>query len=129
MSKIEQDGFEEFVKDKLQKSWIDVSNPPWKIPKRTEWLRSRNQQLPLRWVFENRYLNSVTVIAKVRLFLIEELFDKMVGCVVHTLIDLAQGYHQMRVVKSSRPYTAFRTHKETYQWCVAHMGVAGTPGT
>ncbi|GMF40454.1 unnamed protein product [Phytophthora fragariaefolia] len=35
----------------------------------------------------------------------------------------------MIVVKSSRPYTAFRTHKETYQWCVAPMGVAGMPGT
>ncbi|OWZ03762.1 Retroelement pol Polyprotein [Phytophthora megakarya] len=66
-----------------------------------------------------RYLNSVTVIAKIPLPLIEELFDKMVGCVVYTLVDLAQGYHQMRVIKPSRPYTAFRTHKETYQWCVA----------
>ncbi|POM69884.1 Polyprotein [Phytophthora palmivora] len=53
----------------------------------------------------------------------------MVGCVIYTLIDLAQGYHPMRVVMSSRPYTAFRTHKETYQWCVAPMGVAGMPGT
>ncbi|OWZ19564.1 polyprotein [Phytophthora megakarya] len=53
----------------------------------------------------------------------------MVGRVVYPLIDLAQGYPLMRVVKFSRPYIAFRTHKETYQWCVAHMGVAGTPGT
>ncbi|GMF42343.1 unnamed protein product [Phytophthora fragariaefolia] len=70
----------------------------------------------------------MTVIAKIPLPLIEELFDQMVGCIVYTLIDLAQGYHQMIVVKSSRPYTAFRTHKETYQWCVAPMGVAGMPG-
>ncbi|OWZ17151.1 Retroelement pol Polyprotein [Phytophthora megakarya] len=105
MSKMEQDAFEEFVKDKLQKGWIEVSNSPWilnifaipkkdpvtgKMPKRAEWLRSGNQQIPLRWVFDYRYLNSVTVIAKIPLPLIEELFDKMVGCVVYTLIDLAQ---------------------------------------
>ncbi|OWY97705.1 Retroelement pol Polyprotein [Phytophthora megakarya] len=29
MSKMEQDAFEEFVKDKLQKGWIEVSNSPW----------------------------------------------------------------------------------------------------
>ncbi|KAG6613497.1 Retroelement pol Polyprotein [Phytophthora cinnamomi] len=144
MSKMEQDAFEEFVKDKLKKGWIEESNSPWvsnifaipkkdpvtgQMPKRAEWLRSGNLKIPLRWVFDYRYLNSVTVIAKIPLPLIEELFDKMVGCVIYTLIDLAQGYHQMLVVKSRRPYTAFRTHKETYQWCVAPMGVAGMPGT
>ncbi|POM76650.1 Retroelement pol Polyprotein [Phytophthora palmivora] len=78
------------------------------MPKRAEWLRSENQQIPLRWVFDYCYLNC---------------------CVIYTLIDLAQGYHQTRVVKSTRPYTAFRTHKETYQWCVTPTGVAGMPGT
>ncbi|POM69824.1 Pol protein [Phytophthora palmivora] len=135
MSKMEQDAFEEFVKDKLRKGWIEVSNSPWvsnifaipkkdpvtgRLPKRAEWLR---------WVFDYRYLSSVTVITKIPWPLIEERFDKMVGCDIYTLIDLAQGYHQMRVVKSSRQYTAFRTHKETYQWCVAPMGVAGMSGT
>ncbi|GMF42925.1 unnamed protein product [Phytophthora fragariaefolia] len=71
----------------------------------------------------------MTVIAKIPLSLIEDLIDKMIGCIVYTLIDLAQGYHQMIVVKSSRPYTAFRTDKETYQCCVAPMGVAGMSGT
>ncbi|OWZ10382.1 Retroelement pol Polyprotein [Phytophthora megakarya] len=144
MSKMEQDAFEEFVRDKFQKGWIEVSNSTWisnifaiamkdpvtgKMPKRAEWLRSGNQQIQLRWVFDYQYLNSVTVIPKIPLPLIEELFDKMVGCVVYTLINLTQGYHQKRVIKSSRPYTAFRTHKETYQWCVTAMGVAGMLGT
>lgn len=38
----------------------------------------------------------------------------MVGCRLFTTIDLAQGYHQMRVEPSSRKYTAFRTESETY---------------
>ena len=33
----------------------------------------------------------------------------------------------MVVLPSSRPYTAFRTQKETYQWCVAPMGLSGMP--
>ncbi|POM80944.1 Reverse transcriptase-rnase h-integrase [Phytophthora palmivora] len=106
MSKMEQDAFEEFVKDKLRKGWIEVSNSPW-VSNIFEWLRSGKRQIPLRWMFDYRYLNSVTVIAKIHLPLIDERFDKMVGCVIYTLIDLSQGYHQMRVVKSSRLHTAF----------------------
>lgn len=34
----------------------------------------------------------------------------------------------MVVMPSNHPYTAFRRHKETYQWCVAPMGLAGMPG-
>ncbi|GMF40453.1 unnamed protein product [Phytophthora fragariaefolia] len=65
LSKMEQDAFEEFVKAKLKKGWIEVSNSPWvsnifaipkkdpatgQIPKRAEWLRSGNTKIPLRWV-------------------------------------------------------------------------------
>ena len=85
-----------------------------KFPKRTEWLRSGNSKIPIRWVIDCRYVNSMSVVAKIPLPLIEELFDRMVGCKYFTLLDLAQGYHQMVVLPSSRPYTAFRTQKETY---------------
>ncbi|GMF28550.1 unnamed protein product [Phytophthora fragariaefolia] len=105
-SKMEQDAFEKFVKDKLKKGWIEVSNSPWvsnifaipkkdpatgQIPNRAEWLRSGNTKIPLCWVFDYRYLNSMIVIAKITLPLIEKLFDKMVGYLVYTLINLAQG--------------------------------------
>ncbi|KAF0747768.1 hypothetical protein AaE_007595, partial [Aphanomyces astaci] len=34
----------------------------------------------------------------------------------------------MLVLPHARKYTAFRTHKELLQWCVAPMGMAGMPG-
>ena len=34
----------------------------------------------------------------------------------------------MRITSKSRKYTAFQTYAETYQWCVAPMGLAGMPG-
>ncbi|KAF1324365.1 polyprotein, partial [Globisporangium splendens] len=143
LSKTEQDALEEFVRDNVKKGWIEVSNSPWisnifgvpkKDPatgmavKRAEWLRSGNTKVPIRWVIDCRYVNSQTKIPKIPLPHIEELFDQMLGATVFTVIDIAQGYHQMRVKPDSRPYTAFRSQKETYQWCVAPMGLAGMPG-
>ena len=120
-----------------------MSNYPWvsnifgipkkypvtgRLPKRSEWLRSGNSKIPIKWVIDYRYDNSMSVVATIPLPLIEELFDRMVGCKFFTLLDLAQGYHQMVILPSSRPYTAFRTQKEAYQWCVAPMGLSGMPG-
>ena len=34
----------------------------------------------------------------------------------------------MPLHSNSKKYTSFRTSNETYQWCVAPMGLAGTPG-
>uniref|UniRef100_A0AAV1URV2 Reverse transcriptase domain-containing protein n=1 Tax=Peronospora matthiolae TaxID=2874970 RepID=A0AAV1URV2_9STRA len=143
LSKTEQEALESFVTENLKKGWVEVSNSPWvsnvfgipkknhvtgQAPTRGEWLRSGNCSQPIRWVIDYRYVNSQTKIPKIPLPLIEELFDQMTGCTVYTVIDLAQGYHQMLVNEPSRQYTAFRTHKETYQWCVAPMGLAGMPG-
>ncbi|KAF1316555.1 Retroelement pol polyprotein, partial [Globisporangium splendens] len=140
LSKTEQEALDVFINENLKKGWIEVSNSPWVsnifgipkkgpgtglIPKRAEWLRSGNSAMPIRWVIDYRYVNSQT---KIPLPSIEELFDEMAGYTVFTIIDLAQGYHQMLVEKQSRQYTAFRSHKETYQWCVASMGLAGMPG-
>ena len=122
LSKTEQDALEIFIKENLKKEWIEVSISPWvsnifgipkkdpatgTIPKRAEWLRSGNHTMPIRWVIDFRYVNSQTKTPKIPLPLIEELFDKMLGCAVFTVIDLAQGYHQMRVATRSRQYTAF----------------------
>jgi hypothetical protein len=73
------------------------------------------------------YINFQTDVPNILLPRIEELFDRMVGCTIFTSVDLAQGYHQMRVASSSREYTALRTDKEIYQWCVEPMGLSGMP--
>nr|CCA25052.1 retrotransposon protein putative [Albugo laibachii Nc14] len=143
LSKTEQDALEAIVREKLRKGWIKLSNSPWfsnifgvlkkdpatnTIPKRSEWLRPCNTRIPIRWVTDYRHVNSQTRIPQIPLPLIEELFDKMKGCTIFTAIDLAQVYHQMLVASNSRQYTAFRTHKEAYHWCVAPMDLAGMPG-
>ncbi|POM77058.1 LOW QUALITY PROTEIN: Retrotransposon nucleocapsid protein [Phytophthora palmivora] len=53
----------------------------------------------------------------------------MVGCVIYTLIDLAQGYHQMRVVRSTPSLVKrFKLSLDVFDLCL-DMGVPGMPGT
>ncbi|OWZ09351.1 Retroelement pol Polyprotein [Phytophthora megakarya] len=142
LSKPEPDALQLFVDELLRKKWIEVSDSPWvssifavpmkdpttgKAPLRTDWLRSGNSSLPVRWVVDYRYVNSQTEIPKFPLPRIEDLFDRMQGCPFFSTLDLAQGYHQMLVDPLSPKYT-FRTDTETCQWCVAPMELAGMPG-
>lgn len=45
----------------------------------------------------------MSVVAKILLPMIEKLLDRMVGSKYFTLLDLAQGYHQMEVLPSGDP--------------------------
>lgn len=104
LSKVEQEALQEFVEENLRKEWIEVSNSLWvsnifgipkkdpatgKSPKRAEWLRSGNSKIPIRWVVDYRYANGMSIIAKIPLPHIEDLFDRTLDCVLFTPIDLA----------------------------------------
>ena len=144
LSKMENDALDKYVEELLSKNWIEESDSEWlcsifavpkkdpntgQFPTRAEWLKSGNADMVLRWVNDYRYLNSQTAIPKVPLPFIDELFDQMSGCTIFSTIDLASGYHQMRMDPKSKPYTAFRTRTNIYHWNVAPMGLAGMPGT
>jgi hypothetical protein len=139
LSKTEQDALKSFVAELLSKQWVEVSDSPWvsrifavqkkdsgtgKAASRAKWIHSGNASLRVRC----RYVNSQTEVPKIPLPRIEELFDRMQGCCFFSTLDLAQGYHQMCLYPASRKYTAFHTATETYQWCVAPMGLAGMSG-
>lgn len=140
LSKVEQAALELFVADLLKKNWVQVSDSPWvsnifgvpkkdpttgKFPSRLEWLRSADPHMPIRWVIDYRLVNAASDVAKIPLPHIEQ----MEGATVFSILDLASGYHQMRMSPTSKKYTAFRTNHEIYEWNVAPMGLAGMPGT
>ena len=54
-------------------------------------------------------------IPKIPLPIIKELYDRMAGCTVYTVIDLASVYRRKVVNQHSCQYKAFRNHKETYK--------------
>ncbi|KAJ0410812.1 hypothetical protein ATCC90586_010135 [Pythium insidiosum] len=141
---VEQTALRSFVDKLLNKRWIEKSSSarvsnifavPKKdpvtgeMPTKIQWIRGGDPSKPVRWVIDYRYVNSMTDIPRIPIPRIDEVFDRLAGAHVFTLIDLASGYHQMRLAFEARQYTAFRAGSEIYQWCVAPMGLAGMPGT
>ncbi|KAG3071855.1 hypothetical protein PI125_g22646 [Phytophthora idaei] len=144
LSKVEQEALDIFVADLLKKNWIQVFDSPWvsnifgvpkkdpvtgKFRSRLEWLHSNNPHMPICWVIDYRLVNAASDVAKIPLPHIEELFDRMEGATVFSILALASGYHQMRMSPTSKQYTAFRTNHEIYEWNVAPIGLACMPGT
>lgn len=72
-------------------------------------------------------MKAASEVAKIPLPHIEQLFDRMVGAVVFTILDLSSGYHQMRMTPTAKQNTAFRTNQEIYHWNVTLMGLADIP--
>ncbi|KAF0710681.1 hypothetical protein As57867_005472, partial [Aphanomyces stellatus] len=105
----------------LQKGWIEHSNSDWVsnifgVPKRSddgqmlsrrEWLRTATPDTPIRWVLDYRHVNSQSDSTAQQRRLVRS---------------------HMLVVPGARKYTAFRAHRDVYEWVVAPMGMAGMPG-
>jgi hypothetical protein len=63
-----------------------------------------------RLCIDYRKLNSVTVENKFSLPIIDELLDEIAGAKYFTTIDLALGFHQIRMHQAGEVKTAFKTH-------------------
>ena len=72
-------------------------------------------------------LNKVTIKNKYLLPWIDDLMDQVRGSKVFSKLDLASGYHQMRVVEDSVPMTAFRTRYGSYEFPVMPFGLSNAP--
>ena len=62
-----------------------------------------------RFVIDYQYVNTQLRGCEFPLPVIEDLFVKLAGNQLWTLLDLEDGLHQMLLSECSRQYTAFRT--------------------
>jgi hypothetical protein len=72
-------------------------------------------------------LNAVTIKNKYPLPRIDVLFDQLVGAKVFSKIGLSSSYHQIKILASDIPKTAFSTRYGLYEYLVMSFGLTNAP--
>ena len=123
MSPKEMSAIKTTVADFLSKRWIRPSSslfgsPVLFIPK---------PDGSLRLCIDYRPVNALTIRNRYPIPRIEDLFDKLQGATCFSSIDLQHGFHQMRILPSDIPKTAFNTPIGHFEYVVLPMGICNGP--
>jgi hypothetical protein len=125
MSPVELEELKKQISNYLDMGFIRPSLSPYGAPI----LFVRKKDGTLRMCIDYRALNKLTVKNRYPLPRIDELLDQLHGAKVFSKIDLAQGYHQVRMDEESITKTAFRTRYGSFEFLVLPFGLHGAPGT
>jgi hypothetical protein len=125
LSPAEKREVERQLKEQLSQDWIEPSVSPWGSPI----LFAQKKGGTLRMCVDYRALNKYTVKNRYPLPRADDLFDSLHGAKYFSSLDLASGYHQIRIAEEDRPKTAFRTPFGHFQYKVLSFGLTNAPAT
>lgn len=134
-----------------------VANPPWRSPYRISpreeaelqsqltkalrngWIQPSKSEYAspvlfvpkkdggLRMCIDYRPINRLTKKDRYPLPHIEDLLHTLEGSAIFSTLDLASGYHQIRIAEEDREKTAFTTKFGLYEWKVLPFGLSNGP--
>jgi hypothetical protein len=82
-----------------------------------------------RFCVDYRNLNSITVKNKFPMPIINEFMDEIADAKFFSSIDLASGFHKIRMVPADEVKTAFKTHHDHFQFRVMLFGLTNASTT
>jgi hypothetical protein len=125
LSPKEREVMEATIRDLLDKGYIEPSSAPYGAP--IVFAVKKDQSL--RMCCDYRALNKQTIKNKWPMPRADDLFDRLAGATVFSALDLASGYHQIRIAQEDVEKTAFRTPLGSFQWLVLPFGLSNAPAT
>lgn len=119
----------ELIEDMLDKEIIVPSDSPWSAPIVLVRKKTADGSEKYRFCTDFRGLNSVTKVPSYPLPNIHETLEGLGQSNWFTTLDLAAGYHQIRVAEEDQAKTAFSTPDGHYHYKRMAFGLAGAPAT
>lgn len=113
------------LKELVDKGFIRPSASPYGAPV----LFARKADGTFRLCIDYRALNAITVKNKYPIPRIDDLLDRLAKAKYFSKIDLASGYHQIRMDTDSIPKTAFNTRYGQFEFTVMPFGLTCAPAT
>ena len=103
-----------------KKGFIQPSVSPWGA----SLLFAPKKNGKLHMCFDYRVLNNLTRKDRYTLPRVDEFLDHLQGATVFSGIDLASGYHQVRISDVDIPKTAFQKPFGAYEFLVMSFGLS-----
>ena len=125
MSPAELEELKKQLADLLERGLIKPSTSPYASPI----IFVKKKDGGFRLCIDYRALNNMTVKNKYPLPRIDDLLDRLHGAKYFTKMDMASGYHQVRLAEEDVYKSAFRTRYGHYEWTVLPFGMTNAPAT
>jgi len=114
---------EEEVRRLLWHGYVQPSTSPWGSP--VIFVPKKNGEM--RMCIDYRILNTALVTERYPIPSISLYLEKAARYKYYSLIDLKEGYHQLRLAAESRELTAFSTESGHYEFTTLPFGLSTAP--